>query len=113
MRYVPASSMFLPSPQTLRRGLLGVAGVLTLLGVGVEVAHYAGGARWVEPLVAFLSLSYERNLPTWYASGLLLCCALALALIARTAVLAKQAGRHHWTALACLFAYISLDESVG
>ncbi|MBZ4421788.1 hypothetical protein K8638_35645 [Myxococcus sp. RHST-1-4] len=105
--------MLLPSPQRLRRGLLATAGLLTALGLGVETVHHAWGVSRLEPLVAFVSLSYERNLPTWYASGLLLCCALVLALISRVTSRAGEAGRHHWTALACAFAYISLDEAVG
>jgi hypothetical protein len=105
--------MLLPSPHRLRLGLLAAAGLLTALGLGAEVAHYAGGGTGLEPLVAFVSLSYERNLPTWYASGLLLCCALALALISRVASRSREAGRRHWTALACVFTYISLDEAVG
>ena len=75
-----------PAPPIFRRWLLAWAGVLTALGVGVEVAHSALGARTLEPLVAFLSLSYEQNLPTWYASGLLLGCALVLAGIGRAAM---------------------------
>ncbi len=101
------------APHTLRRWLLAIAGVLTALGVGVEVAYYALDARRLEPLVTFLSLSYERNLPTWYASGLLLGCAGVLAAIARTATLARAPGRRHWWALAGAFAYLSLDETVG
>ncbi|MCP3137922.1 hypothetical protein [Pyxidicoccus xibeiensis] len=97
----------------LRRWLLATTGVLTALGVGVEVAYYTRDARTPEPLVSFLSLSYERNLPTWYASGLLLGCALLLAAIARIAWLARAPGRHHWWALAGAFAYLSMDESVG
>jgi hypothetical protein len=93
----------------LRRGLLLATCVLTALGVAVEAAYYAGGVKGLGPLVSFLSLSYERNLPTWYASSLLLCCAGALALIARVA----ERSRRHWTALAGAFAYISLDEAVG
>ncbi|NTX57257.1 hypothetical protein HUA74_24035 [Myxococcus sp. CA051A] len=105
--------MLLPSPRSLRRWLLSLAGLLTAIGVGVEVAYSALGARKLEPLVAFLSLSYERNLPTWYASALLLSCALVLAGIARVAGRPREQGWIHWWALALAFAYISLDESVG
>ena len=101
------------APHRLRRWLLIIAGVLTALGVGVEVAYYALDARRLEPLVTFLSLSYERNLPTWYASALLLGCAGVLAAIARVASLARAPGRRHWWALAVAFAYLSLDETVG
>lgn len=105
--------MLLPSPRALRRWLLSLAGVLTVLGVGVELASYAPGSRKLEPLVAFFSLSYERNLPTWYASALLLGCAFVLAGIARVAGSRREQGWRHWWALALAFAYISLDESVG
>jgi hypothetical protein len=64
-------------------------------------------------VLEFLSLSYERNLPTWYASGLLLCCALALAAIARYAALTGAPRRRHWWGLAAAFLYLSMDESVG
>ena len=101
------------APHKLRRWLLATAGVLTALGVGAEVVFYTQDARTLEPLVEFLSLSYERNLPTWYASGLLLACAFLLSGIARAATLARAPGRHHWWALAGAFTYISLDESVG
>jgi len=92
----------------LRVRLVALAFVLTLLGLGAELA----GARWGEaaaPLVAFLSLSYERNLPTWYASGLLLCCALALFAHARAA----RTQRARWRGLGAVFVYLSLDEAVG
>lgn len=107
--YLRGPPMLLPSPQMLRRWLLVAAGVLTALGAAVETAYYAAGARGLGPLVSFLSLSYERNLPTWYASSLLLCCALALAAITRVAA----HSRRHWAGLAWAFMYISLDEAVG
>ena len=78
---------------------------------------YRAYARWrspgLGPVLEFLSLSYERNLPTWYASGLLLCCALALAAIARHAALTGAPRRRHWWGLAAAFLYLSMDESVG
>ncbi|AKF85397.1 hypothetical protein MFUL124B02_11760 [Myxococcus fulvus 124B02] len=103
----------LPAPHILRRWLLAVASLLTLLGVGVEAAHAALGDEGLGPFVAFLSLSYERNLPTWYASTLLLGCALVLAGIAQVAGRSREPGWRHWWALTLAFAYISLDESVG
>ncbi|WP_342379319.1 hypothetical protein NVS55_07715 [Myxococcus stipitatus] len=97
----------------LRRWLLAVASLLTLLGVGVEVATYALDAQELESFVAFLSLSHERNLPTWYASALLLGCALVLTGIGHAARQGQEQGWRHWWVLAGLFTYISLDESVG
>lgn len=97
----------------LRGLLLRLLGLLTGLGLCVELVY----ARWrpsgLGPVLGFLSLSYEQNLPTWYASGLLLCCALVLAAIAREAALTGASHRWHWRGLAATFLYLSLDEAVG
>ena len=62
-------------------------------------------------LVAFLSLSWEANLPTWAASSLLLICAALLWAIARKAKQTEDKAYRHWYALSAIFAYISLDET--
>jgi hypothetical protein len=102
-----------PFSSRLRRTLPLLAGVLTGAGLAAEVALYAGGRRELGPLVAFLSLSYEGNLPTWYASALLLLCALVLAAVAGAARRAGEAGGRAWGVLAAVFAFLSLDEAVG
>ena len=94
----------------LTPGLGAATGLVALLGLGVELVHAHSHAPVVEALVSFLSLSYEGNLPTWYASSLLLVCALLLGLIARE-LPARDPLRLHWWALATLFAYMSLDET--
>lgn len=103
----------LVSHTALRRLLLWLLGLLSGLGLAVELAY----ARWrspgLRPLLGFLSLSYEQNLPTWYASGLLLCCALVLVAIARDAALRGAPHRRHWWGLAAAFFYLSMDEAVG
>lgn len=98
----------LPSPRRLRTLLVGSSLLLAAVGLGAEV----DGARRGEParrLVELLSLSYERNLPTAFASGLLLGCALALLAHARAAA----QHRKRWHVLAALFAYLAVDEAVG
>lgn len=77
-------------------------------GLVVELIHLRSHAPAVETAVDLLSLSYEGNLPTWYASSLLLLCAAMLAAIAEAAV----AYRRHWWGLAAGFAFMSLDEAV-
>jgi hypothetical protein len=54
-----------------------------------------------------LSLSYEANVPTWYASALLLGGAIAAGAIAR----APTAWKKHWWGVAIGFGYVSLDET--
>lgn len=93
-----------------RRVILGGAAVIAALGLAAELAHHLGGVE--SSLVSLLSLSYEGNLPTWYASTLLSACALALAAVA-AAIRQAGARARPWSALAAIFLYISLDESVG
>ena len=65
-----------------------------------------------EPLVEAFSLSYEANLPTWYASVLLFSCGALLAAVARVAYRRRDRDRHLWLLLALTFVYISVDEAV-
>ena len=98
---------FLPP---LRRVLLGIWGALTAAGLFVELWKYVFfGPRtsWVR----FLGLSYEQNLPTWYASSLLLICSIVLVLIARVKHHEGDRFVWHWYILSLGFAYISLDET--
>ena len=72
------------------------------------------GASLADPLdlVDMFSLSYETNLPTWFASSQLLVCSLAIGAVA---IATRQAsGRYvaHWWGLAAALLYISLDETV-
>ena len=91
----------------LRRRLLAGAGAIAALGLAVELWH----ARSDHPVLAVLgpqlSLSYEHNVPTWFASSLLFACALAAGAIARGAA----RWRRHWWGMAAVFAYASLDEA--
>src|SRR5687768_11951693 len=94
----------------MTRGLVIAGTLVSTLGLGVELAHAYSHAPAVELLVGFLSLSYEGNVPTWYASSLLLLCAVMPGLIA-SEIPAAGSGRRHWWALAILFAFMSLDEA--
>jgi len=92
--------------RTIRRLL--IIGLITVVaaGVAVEVWHHHAPDGAAGELVPLLSLSYEANLPTWYASSLLLCCALVLAAIAHRARPATG-----WWGLAIGFGLMSLDEA--
>ena len=83
---------------------------VALLGLAVELVHTRSHADAVEVLVGLCSLSYEQNLPTWYASVLLFACAGLLAAIALD--VRERGGRfhRHWWVLAAGFALMSLDE---
>lgn len=91
----------------LRRRLLAGVGAIAALGLAVELWHASSHDAVIEELVPRLSLSYEHNVPTWFASSLLLACALAAGAIARRA----GAWRRHWWGVTAVFAYASLDEA--
>jgi len=89
--------------------LLWIAGSLVALtGLVVELVHTRTHAPAVERLVELCSLSYEANVPTWYATCLLFSCAVVLGVIAANA----PARRAHWTGLAVGFTVMSIDEAV-
>jgi hypothetical protein len=90
----------------LRRALVITGASIGALGLAVELVN--ARTRGHETLVAFFSLSFEHNLPTWYSSALLLACAIALGSVA----IRTSTRRAQWWALAGVFAYLSLDESV-
>jgi hypothetical protein len=60
-----------------------------------------------EQLLEHLSLSYEGNVPTWLSASLLLGCAIAAGVIARTAT----SWRRHWWGMTIAFGWVSLDEA--
>jgi hypothetical protein len=65
--------------------------------------------RWY----AMLSLSYERNVPTWYSACVLLLCAAVLGCIACQQRRVPGRPVFPWALLAVCFTYISLDESAS
>ncbi|MFW6087874.1 MAG: hypothetical protein ACODAG_11760 [Myxococcota bacterium] len=94
----------------LGRWLLAIVAALSLAGVGAEVAYYLAGLPG--SVAAFLSLSFEKNLPTWYASCLLFSCAVMLGSIAHEVGQRELPHGPYWKILSGLFVYISLDEAV-
>jgi hypothetical protein len=81
---------------------------MSVAGLVVELVHLRSHAEVVETIVGLFSLSYESNVPTWYASSLLLVCALVLSAIASDA----STFRRHWWGLAAGFLVMSIDEAV-
>jgi hypothetical protein len=89
--------------------LWSATALVCALGLLVELAAAFG---WLDPLSSIrsgLSLSYEGNVPTWYASGLLWTVALGLGRCAR-----REPGRDRlwWWGLAAIFMLFSLDEAI-
>lgn len=83
--------------------LVCTAGLLVELACGLGVLDGESGVR------TGLSLSYEGNLPTWYAAGLLWTAALGLG---RIAMQVPRGQRRAWAGLAAIFVLLSLDEAI-
>ena len=101
-----ATSSDRPSSANVQPIVWGATAIVVALGLTAEVADYTLGAP--EQVVEVFSLSYEANLPTWYATQLLFACAVMLAAIAR----ASTTDRARWGTLAGIFVYLSLDEAI-
>jgi len=91
-----------------RRALVVATVVVCLVGLIAELVRHGLGLA-DSAVASLLSLSFEGNLPTWYASVLPLTCAGLLAWIAA----GEQQDRGHWRALALGFLAISIDEILG
>ena len=90
---------------TFPRGIWLATGVICVLGLCAEVIDFVLGAP---PIVSeTFSLSYERNVPTWYASSLLLACAVVAARAAPHAGTPRR-----WRVLSGIFVFMSLDEAI-
>lgn len=106
------------SPDSVRRVLLLIVVVLGLASlVGDLFDYYVVIDDFLvqelkESFVRLFCLCLEANIPTWYASAILL---FSSALLAVIAVATQQSGGRyvrHWRALALIFLYLSLDEGV-
>ena len=85
---------------------------LALLGFASEVADHLFDFSKRDTLVRLFNMVMECNIPNWYASALLLACAGLLTAIVLATPPGKGAYRGHWLALALIFVYISIDETV-
>lgn len=97
---------------TVRRLLVSVLSLLILAGFCAEIVDATPHFQDPHDLVELFSLSYETNLPTWFASSLLFSCGLLLTLIALAKRRVADPYTRHWWGLVLAFLYISLDEFV-
>ena len=104
-----------------RRAALRLAGVALLLAAAGTVGYlgqYATRAgtlpaRFFEALRQLFRLNAEGNISSWYATALLLGCALLLACIAGGTATARMPFARHWWGLAAIFVFLSLDEAIS
>ena len=104
-----------PTPRRVTLTLVCVVlTIVCLSSLGQFSKHVLGHDR-LKGLVPLFYLDLESSVPTWYSSAALLLSSALLALIAAVKFRGGDAGgrdkfRWHWTALAALFALLSLDE---
>ena len=108
--------LLLVDPRRLLRALVLVIALVagTSLAVNLVALSSPGGGD-LEPgsashWVGLLSVDAEANVPTWLSTALLLTAGLALW---GAGVVARRSGdrwHRHWTFLAVVFCYLSLDE---
>ncbi len=81
--------------------------------VGKYVEAYAGteSPHILSELVRLFNINRESSIPTWYASSLLLFCAILLGLIAYIKFVREESHRHYWLGLSFVFLYLSIDEA--
>lgn len=94
--------------------LLWINLALILVSVLGELVRYSFMLRDAEMpqrlarVVSLIDVNFELNIPTWYASVMILVCAGLIALIAASKQ--RTAFRRHWRVLAMVFVGLSLDE---
>jgi hypothetical protein len=101
-----------PLHEQLARPVLIAGAIVAGAGLAIELVHTRSHAPAVEDLVELFSLSYEANLPTWYASSLLFACGILLTAIAADVAARGGHRRRHWIGLAVGFFVMSLDEAI-
>jgi hypothetical protein len=85
--------------------------VQSISGKYVEAYFGTEEPHILSELVRLFNINRESSIPTWYASSLLLVCALLLALIAHVRVLHQVGERRYWRGLAVIFLFLSIDEA--
>jgi hypothetical protein len=100
------------SPQRVASTLMLVIGALVVLNLAVQCIHFLTAAHWPN-LLRFVNLSREGNLPTWYQSATLFLAGGVAGLVAVAARQQSDPFRYHWTAVALVFIYLSMDEGAA
>ena len=98
------------SPAVVGLGLAVVIVCLTLMHILVQVAFFAFGRDHLLGLTPLFDLNRENNIPTWYSGIVFFMAAAALAVVAAAKHQSSGLFARHWTLLAAIFLYLSLDE---
>jgi spermidine synthase len=94
--------------------LIIIAAYLALQSVAfayLREVYAAEPGSLIAVLEGLTNSNYEANLPTWYATILLLSCALLLTVTAAAKRINRDPYTWHWIGLAIIFLYLSIDEA--
>ena len=100
------------SAQRVAALIAGIISVLLFAHVLIQFLRFVMGNDRLYGLAYLFSFGAEHNVPTLYSSLTLLLCALLLAVIGFARHPALQGSRTYWLALAAIFVFLALDESL-
>ena len=100
-------------PRRIARNLTILALLLAVLSVVGQVVRYRSTNETVRSLALLFKLSAEQTIPAYFSSILLLTAAGLLWIIGRATRQQGQPFAGHWTVLAAIFAYLSIDEAIS
>lgn len=100
-------------PRTLLKITASLGSILAVLGAATIILRFNFDHDHGMGLIPKFDLDREVNVPTWFSSSLLLCAAGLLAIVARLERSRRHRFRRHWSALACVFVMLSLDEAAA
>lgn len=114
----------LDKPQTFDVIVVDKRRVTYALGICVVTLHLLNiPAVWFRSLddpsplqniyALFFAVGNEGKVPTWYSACTIFFCSILLAVIAIDAWRKKSQLSYHWTGLAMIFAYLSMDEAMS
>ena len=91
-------------------GLILMTALLVLASLAGLVAKFRFGDPWVHGLVPMFNLDTERNVPSFFSTGLIMLCGGAMAAIGQRV---EGMDRWAWQGLALVFALLAADELVS
>jgi len=91
-------------------GLAAIVAFLAAMHVAVMTAKFGFGHDHLLGLTRAFDLNLEANVPTWYSSAAFLLTAAAVGIVAIATRQLHAPFARHWTLLALIFVYLSLDE---
>jgi hypothetical protein len=88
---------------------------LSVIGIGVldQILRRVRGAAAILANFPSVNLDDEMSLPAWYSSMLMAASAILILAVASSLRRTDDATCHRWRALAVVFLYLSIDESIA